>query len=225
MKKRIMCAMCCIALMIFLPVMALAHEVPDYHRLGSISVSMTYQGKPVSGGILTVYRVGDVSEDDGNYFFTLVDALDGYGISLEDLNDADLADYILKAVREEGIKGTSQKIDKNGRAVFEDLSIGLYLVAQTKAANGYNGAAPFLIGLPNRENDSYVYDVDASPKVELEKAPTEITEPPTEVTIPGKLPQTGQTSWPVPVMLVIGGLFVVTGFWLYYSGKEKKYEA
>ena len=224
MKKRILCALCCIALLVCLPVMALAHEVPDYDRLGSLSVDMTYQGKPVSGGTLTLYRVGDIAEDDGNYFYILVPELEGFGLSLEDLYDADTAAYMVKVVKQEKLQGISQKIDKQGNALFEDLPIGLYLVVQTKASAGYNAAAPFLIGIPNRIDDRYVYAVDASPKVELEKAPTETTEPPTETTVPGKLPQTGQNNWPVPVMLIAGLLFIACGVLLQLGGRDKDHE-
>lgn len=226
MRKRILCALCCIALLVCLPVTVFAHEVPDYDRFGSVSVTMTYQGKPVSGGSLTLYRVADVAEDDGNYYFTLVESLDGYGISLEDLNDSDLANQIRKAVREEKLEGTQKTIDKKGNVTFTELPIGLYLLVQEKAASGYNAVEPFLAAVPNWNGDTYLYDVDASPKVELEKAPaTEPTDPPTEVTIPGKLPQTGQNNWPVPVLLITGLLFIACGVLLQLGGRGKDHEA
>lgn len=58
-----------------------------------------------------------------------------------------------------------QAVDNDGNAVFEDLELGLYLVAQTKASAGYKAVNPFLVSLPLAEDGQWLYDVDASPKV------------------------------------------------------------
>ena len=55
--------------------------------------------------------------------------------------------------------------------------------------------------LPMYDGSGYVYDVEATPKVEVEKEPE--TEEPTTTKppqIPEKLPQTGQNNWPIPVL-------------------------
>lgn len=226
MKKRILCALCCLLLLSVLPLMAFAREVPDFDRTGSISITMTYDGEAVSGGSLLLYQVAHVAENDGDYGFRYVVELENCGVNLRNLTSAQTAADIANAVQEVGLTGTKAKIDKNGNVTFDDLEIGLYLLVQDKAASGYNAVAPFLVAVPNMENGSYVYEVNATPKVELEPAPTtEPTDSTTGTTIPGKLPQTGQNSWPVPVMLVVGLLFVVTGCYLRISGKEKKHEA
>ena len=46
-----------------------AHEVVDTSRTGSVAVSLSYEGDPVGGGSLTLYRVGSVVEGDGNFSF------------------------------------------------------------------------------------------------------------------------------------------------------------
>lgn len=224
MKKRILSALCCILLFSALPLGALAREVPDYDRLGSISVTMTYQGEPVSGGSLLLYRVADVAENNGDYFFRYVEALADCDIPLTDLT-AQVAEDLAEVVEDQGLRGSVAQISKIGQATFDGLEIGLYLLVQKKAASGYNDVAPFLVAVPNRENETYVYDVNASPKVDLEPAPTTETTATTATTIPSKLPQTGQNNWPVPVMLAAGLLFVLCGCWLHISGKDKKHEA
>ena len=46
---------------------AFAHDVPDLTREDCIiSLVMRYQGKAVPGGSVTLYRVADVYEYDGN---------------------------------------------------------------------------------------------------------------------------------------------------------------
>lgn len=229
MRKRILCALCCAVLLCALPMMAFAQDVPDFGRSGSVSVTLTHKGVAVTGGSFTLYQVAEVAQNDGDYWFLLTEELRDYGISLENLNDSRLAKQVYDAVQAENLAGTTLSIDKNGSVTFEALSLGLYLLIQEKACPGYNAVEPFLVAVPNRENDSYNYDVDASPKVELETAPTtettEPTEPPTEVTIPGKLPQTGQNNWPVPVLLITGLLFIACGVLLQLGGRGKDHEA
>lgn len=60
-------------------------------------------------------------------------------------------------------------MDKDGEIAFTGLELGLYLLVQHKAAKGYETAAPFLVSVPMEEDGVLRYDVDASPKVELEK--------------------------------------------------------
>ena len=226
MKKRILSLLCCVLLWT-LPLRTFAQDVPDLSRSGSVSVTLTHKGKPVTGGSFTAYRVADIAENDGNYFFRLNASLEGYDISLKDLNDSRLAQKIADAVGKEALTGTTMAVDEQGIVTFGELPLGLYLLVQEKACPGYNEVEPFLVAVPNRDKDGYHYDVDASPKVELETAPTtEPTEPSTEppTTVPGKLPQTGQTNWPVPVMLVVGCLFVACGVLLQLGGKDRKHE-
>jgi len=225
MKKRILALLCCLVLLTVLPQLAAAHDVPDFNRKGSVSINLTYKGEPVSGGIFSIYRVADVVENNGDFSFRMIDELSDYDISLDDLGDFDLAQKIEEAVRDAGLPARMDMVDDKGHIAFGDLSLGLYLLIQPKRSDGYNAVEPFLVAVPNMENGTYNYDVNASPKVELEPAPTtKPTDPPPGTTLPGKLPQTGQNNWPVPVMLVFGMLFVFAGCWLHISGKGKKYE-
>lgn len=72
------------------------------------------------------------------------------------------------------------EISDLGVAEFDDLEVGLYLVVQTTAAENYNVINPFLVSVPIQENGSYVYDVDALPKVGT--AAKKTPEPPTRPT-------------------------------------------
>lgn len=228
MRKRLLCALCCMLLLAVLPLTAFARNVPNLDRLGSVSVTLRYQGKPVTGGSFTLYQVAYVADNNGRYSFRLLDVLSDKGILLENLSDSQLAVQIEEAVQSTGHTGVTKTADDKGKVSFPELSLGLYLLVQQDAAPGYNPVEPFLVAVPNLHNGIYLYDVDASPKMELEPAPTtEPTEPPESTiptTVPGKLPQTGQNNWPVPVMLIMGMLFVATGCWLHISGKGKKHE-
>lgn len=180
-------------------VSAYAHDVPDTSRTGTISVDMTYDDVAVPGGTVTLYRVGDVVSDDGNYLFELGDDYQGSGVVLDDLQSPEAAEALAAWADDHGLRGTTVAIDDEGHAVFTDVELGLYLVAQHEPADGYMAIDPFLIGMPNTVDGAYVYDVDATPKLELVQAP----EPP--VTPEEDIPQTGDSMLPF-VMVFAGGV-------------------
>ena len=160
---------------------------------------MRYKGKPVSGGTVNLYKVGYVHENDGNYSFKPVTAVQSVVTEFEDIQSPDLAQKLAKQVDKlTPVTTKPVTIDKNGAAAFTDLDFGLYLVVQKTAAPGYGKTAPFLVSVPYLYRDEYQYDVTSQPKTDLERE-VKPTAPPSS----GggkKLPQTGQLWWPVPVL-------------------------
>lgn len=200
---------------------AFAHDVPDLNRTGALNVTMKCEGVAIPGGTLTVFRVGEIGEDDGNFSFVPTGKFVESGVELDDVQSADLAETLAKFAKDNELEGNTKAIDFMGCVKFENLELGLYLVVQNTPAEGYFAADAFLVSVPIMENGAYVYEVDATPKVELEKAP-EPTEPPYEPD--DKLPQTGQLNWPVPVMATVGvGLFSC-GWALRFRREKDAYE-
>ena len=184
---------------------AAAHEVPDLTRQGSIRVTMRYNGNAVAGGEMTLYRVGDVREDDGNYSFVLTQSFENSGVSLENLQSPDAARQLAKFAAQQGIFGLTEKIGTDGIAKFDNLKPGLYLIVQKKAAQGFEIAAPFFVTLPMLIKEEYHYEVEAGPKVSPvpEKGP-----PPSNPDVP----KTGQSRWPIWMfVLSAAGLVLLIG--------------
>lgn len=155
--------------------------VPDFTKTGEINILLAdSDDKAVSGGTLTIYKVGDVSEDDGNYSFVLNDDFAGSGESLENIGSASLAERLADYADENRITCETKTIGSDGRVSFDNLELGLYLLVQYKAAYGYYKLNSFLVSVPQIEDDEYVYTVDASPKVEAEDKPTPPPPPGTE---------------------------------------------
>ena len=221
MKKHLISALLALLLLLCLPLSAAAaHPVPDLTRKGSITITMKYKGKPVSGGTLALYRVGDVHEDDGNYSFVPVKGLEALDYS--DIQSPDLAKAAAKAVEEKKIAAVKTvTIGSSGTAEFSDLALGLYLVAQKTAASGYKMTASFLVSVPYLEDGAYVYNVKADPKTDLEREvkPTP-TQKPSTPSGGGKLPQTGQLWWPVPVLICMGLGCIAVGLIRRREGSE-----
>ena len=220
---------------------AFAHPVPDMDKKDcSISVTMHSGSTNVGGGALTLYRVGEVQEDDGNYSFEPTGDFASCGESFENIQSAGLAKALADYAATEKISGTTKNIDDKGNAKFDGLVPGLYLLVQNQSAEGYYKAEPFLVSVPYLENGVYKYNVDATPKVEVKKEP-EATPTPTPTptpsptptpppgnppvktpTVPSKptLPQTGQLNWPIPILTVSGLVLFVLG-WVLRFGRKK----
>ena len=212
-----------------------SYELPDLDRLGSIGVTMRYGGKSVPGGSMTLYRIGDITADNGNCSFVLSGDFASVEASLEDLESAQLIYTVAAYIAEHDIMGSTMPIDNDGMVKFYDLEPGLYMLIQTVAANGYNCANPFIVSLPMFTDGGYVYEVDASAKAELTKNndnPHEDTTPDSGDTSGpkdtdsngGKLPQTGQLKWPIPILTVAGAGLVLVGLILCFGGRRTENE-
>ena len=158
-----------------------------------------------------LYRVGNVSEDDGNYSFSLAGDFADSGVSLADISHAALAGELAEYASARHIEGAAEPISEDGRMTADGLTPGLYLVTQENAADGFEPISPFLVSVPMYDGGTYVYDVDATPKLDtLTKTP----DVPEQPSAPGEpiLPQTGQINWPVPALSALGMVLFLCGF-------------
>lgn len=224
MKRSICILLLITALALSMLVTVSAHEVPDLNKSGSITFCVAWEGEPVEGGAFQMYRVGDVAENDGNFFFTLVPELADSGLNLETIDDPALAQQLADRAAAAALEPMSAPVN-GGQACFADVLPGLYVVVQTEACAGFAKMNPFLISMPRYENGVYVTDVVAKPKVPLETEPTEPSAPtePTEPA-PPKLPQTGQLNWPVPLMAAAGLACFALGWALCFRRKREQDE-
>ena len=154
---------------------AMAHTIPDLDKTGSISVSMIHGTEPVGGGNLIIYRVGEIVVDDGNYSFSLTDAFRQSNVLLDDFLTA--AASLAEFAADRMLSGDEKQISADGSAVFSDLEPGLYLIVQTIPAQGYYLVTPSLVPLPIYDGEEYIYDIDATPKLELNKDTTIPSDP------------------------------------------------
>ena len=89
--KRLAALLLCALLLCCTGVTAYAHDVPDPARHGSINISMHCGDTAVPGGTLTIYRVGDIHEDDGNYSFVPSASFTGCADAFDDIQAPALA--------------------------------------------------------------------------------------------------------------------------------------
>ena len=165
-RKRLAAVLAALTLLVWCAAPAFALEVVDLSRTGSIKVSLydSETSEAVGGGTLTLYRVAKVKKDNANLSFVYTNGFEDCGVELGDLSEGELAGRLAEKIAATA-ESTTVEISDLGVAEFGDLEVGLYLVVQTTAAENYNVINPFLVSVPIQENGSYVYDVDALPKV------------------------------------------------------------
>lgn len=221
MRTKLIAALTLLALAAGLWGSAWAAERPDPERPASLTFVMEFDGQPLEGGSLTLYRVGEISpEGDG---FLLVEALLAEGPAPEDLQDPALAARLEELAASRGLDPFTAAIT-GGRACFDGLEPGLYVVCQRPGEEipDYAAIDPFLISLPQWKDGAYTYDLTAAPKVPLIPASPQPTPPPDEPDDPSDLPQTGQLNWPVPLMAVAGLALFALGWSLFSGGKRRR---
>lgn len=216
------CAVLALSITAFAAETAVSSVLPDYSRRGSITVDILSAdtGKAIPGGTMTLYEVAAAGAADGKNLFEPVGLFKESGISLATVNESDPGAEDLASSLEtyvdhnKKITGRSVTVDENGKAKWTDLELGLYLVVHTAPASGYDAVNAFLITVPRYLDGAYVYDVNAAPKtgtanVSVQKTPVPASK--TKVS-GGKLPQTGQLWWPVPVFAFTGILLLMLGW-------------
>lgn len=227
MKKIIFSTLLILLILTTLPITALAHDIPNVTRQDcTIDVVLwdKKNDKAIVGAELVCYRVGYVDHDeDNNYHF--YDILTNEQIPDSDINSGTTAAEFEYYAKKNLYKDYEykEKFEKEGVYYFTELPTGLYVVIQTKAANGYSDMNAFLVSVPYMDNGKYIYDVTANVKTEL-KQNIETVPPTSKPSYGNKLPQTGQLTWPIPWMASSGMVLFAFGWWLCFGRRKDSYE-
>ncbi|MCD7739228.1 MAG: hypothetical protein LUH58_09360 [Lachnospiraceae bacterium] len=163
----------------------------DLSRAGNSSITVTLRnetGETAGEGTLILYQVASLALEDGNMVYHCMETFEDCGIAMEDMTGnasmlAETAQSLSAYVESREMDGVQAEAVL-GEFIFTDLDLGLYLVVQEQAGDGFQMVAPFLVTVPlaDEENGVWIYDVDASPKTEtlstmIEKEPPREDEP------------------------------------------------
>ena len=160
---------CVTALLILACSLAAFAQDFDPQKTGSVSVTLTEQHnkEPIVGAELSVYYVATVRMNtDGNLSYVYTDSYENSGI---DIDDPSLAIKLDAFVSEHNVSSVKITTDDNGTATCKDLALGLYFIKQTGTVDGYAPCTPFVVTVPVKNTDGFVYEVNASPKTEVTK--------------------------------------------------------
>lgn len=160
----------------------------DTDRICSLTVYDLYgtEEDPVSNVEFSVSKVASVSYQG---VYSLEPAYQSCGVTDDDINStnhaSDLSDMIekLKTVSGQGAKEAAT--DEKGKVVFENLTVGLYLITaeDMETDSGIYSSSASLAAIPGLENEDWLYDVTIFVKTEKtaletpgETIPTEVAE-------------------------------------------------
>ena len=165
--RRKMITLCVAVLLILSCSLTVFAQRFDPEKTGAISVTLMeqYDKEPIAGAELSVYYVATVGINTGgnlNYIYTPAFAETGLAI-----DDPQLAASLDTYLSEHEVVAATIRTDAEGSAVLSDLPLGLYFVRQTNTVEGFAPCTPFLVAVPMRNADGYVYEVNASPKTEV----------------------------------------------------------
>lgn len=165
MKRLLGCFM--FALLLLIPSkVVFAAEQPDFDKKGSIDIYLrATAGNLVPGGSLEVYQVAYVNKTSKGYQYAYTSDFDKSGYSFDE-DVADLTVELYNYAVDNKIQGEVYN-NQTGMIEMNNLTAGLYLITNKVAPGGYNGITPFLVALPLQVNGTWIYDIDASPKMSL----------------------------------------------------------
>lgn len=215
-----------------------ADEMIDPDETCSITYQLETgaNSEPVTaeGGNLEIYQIADIQSGDEGYYYHVLPDFEGAGIDFAQYkgeegqkafeeNNIDWAGELAAYVTDNSIQPTRTENFDKGSLQIDGLSTGLYLMVQTQEVEGYEKLSPFLLTLPLLSADGeYQYNVDkAALKMVLKTAAkpdnpgsnkkNSSTTTSSSTHTGGKLPQTGQLWWPVPILIAAGVLLIVIG--------------
>lgn len=199
--------------------------IPETDKNGSIQITMkdAENQQTVPGGTITCINVGILETEQGKSIWKFTNIFANCGLNMEQMQTEEFAEKLWKYAQEKSAYGTTKEINKSGTVLFENIPVGVYLLVQQKAADGYYEVHPFVVTIPVQNENGWCYDVDASPKMEKMKKKTVTPEKKQEDSKKQnsrKLPQTGQLNWPIPVLTFLGVILFTIGWRLYRKGKE-----
>lgn len=150
------------------PVFAATNNIVDFSKKGNITITLSTgeSNDVVKNAEIKIYKLAAAYSENSNLSFSYHEQINEYKDSIK---NNDLNEEILNCIYNSDIiarKGTTNDL---GYISFDNLDLGLYLIEQTNKVEGYSKIEPFLIYLPQFEENKWVYEVDATPKVDITK--------------------------------------------------------
>lgn len=161
-----------VAAFMFLTIFALPVQAA---KNGSITIiDKTYEGKLLENINVQLYKVADFT-DNSRRKIVMKDAFKDFELDIDKLVSSDALEESARIcesfVREHSIKPLATTVtDKNGKAVFSNISDGIYFVMQSQVnSDEYTvTSVPFYVQVPFVDKDGNVnYQVTTYPKNEV----------------------------------------------------------
>jgi hypothetical protein len=248
--KKVIVLLLCLPLLLAMPVKAESADL-DVSKKGSITISIPKELQETDVAF-SLYQIASVTKnEDGSYSYTPIsDFTDSFRISEENLETENFREYVSDYIEKNKVQpGTTSGLIKGKESFsFQDLSLGVYYVAETQLEkDGSYEMTPFVIAVPFVNDGVYVYDVDASTKYQFntiakeepkqpssdislpkEAEPTTTITPTTTTSAPEtktpaktQIPFSGTYMYLLPIFCGAGLFLLVIGYFLCFYGVKE----
>lgn len=171
MRRKLVSVCMILWLIAAMPLMVSAQNF-DPNGYGSLTVTVQDQSKPLKGVELSVYYVATVKlNSENNLIYRYTDDFEDCGTEID---NPSLAEKLDTFVKQNAVTASKIVTDADGKAVLNGIPLGLYFVMQTNSVAGYAPCVSFLVKVPYKNGDDFVYNVQAAPKTDIERL-TDIT--------------------------------------------------
>lgn len=230
-KKILPCLLAIIMITFSLLGFSVSAENSADPEKASITVVLTslQEKMDIAGRNIYIYKIADFTDYKQHQY-----NFDSKYVSISselDFSDSDKtasldnAKRIMKFINESNIQpDKTLTSDSDGKAFYGNIEKGIYLIS-VQGSQQYN-VTPFIVEIPfHKNNSSYVFNVIAYPKADVDGDNGSGQREPDEPVVPPnpKIPQTGQMKLPVPILFFGGITLLVLGF-ADYCRKGKKDE-
>lgn len=166
------CAACCAAVLSVLSLSAVTASAEELNLKQSCSLSITLtqpddSGAPIADSEVVLYDVASLSVNGAEVSYSYTEDFADYGDVSSLLTDKSLPQKLFDYAAEQKLEPMTAKTNAKGIALFEQLDAGVYLGGQRTDASADTLLMPFLVSLPTSEKNDWVYDIDATPKIEI----------------------------------------------------------
>lgn len=139
-----------------------ADNIVDLNKKGSISINLKGENNIV-GAEIQIIQIGKVNIVNNNLVFEYIDELNDCNYKLSDENIKNIE----VCIQNKKLNVTTKITDNNGKVLFDNLNLGVYYIKQINKIKNFSQIDPILIMLPKEINNSFEYNIDASPKIEI----------------------------------------------------------
>lgn len=148
------------------PVFANTNNIVDFSKKGIITITLSdgSDNGLVEGANIKIYKLADAYSEDHNLAFSYHKDLEACE---NNIKNNDLNEKTLECIYNSNVFSEEKTTDSFGYTRFNNLDLGLYLVEQTNKVEGYSSIDPFLIYLPQIEENGWIYEINATPKMDI----------------------------------------------------------
>lgn len=154
---------------LFCSLLTAANAITTKNGSITIHVADAEKNTPISDASFRLYFFAKAIENSNGIGYKYVNPYDGCNMEMGDLQDSYLPIHLANFALTHSLPYSEKASDINGEIIFNNLTPGVYLILLSTDMPDYFMPAPFVINIPlyDNENKDWIYDINASPKMQI----------------------------------------------------------